>query len=242
MKKLLLIAFIFIFFTCENINDINVEDTSQAEGLWSGSFFGDDHGTWTFSIVENGGVVGSLTSKDFNEIYFMNGSVGLDGQLSAIVNKDGDNVGTFIMQLSGGQPSGIFQNDLAQRTSNTDGKERTEDEARILNYWNYYSGEWPDGDIKYYNDEFYCPGLYMEFREDGTFTDYFYSPTIGDDCSDPAWFGTYSGQDGYYEMLYEQGGAGDLSQEDIYINYPDENTITYIYNDILWTYKLDVNQ
>jgi len=254
MKKLLLIAFIFIFFTCENINginDINVEDTSQAEGLWSGSFFGDDHGTWTFSIVENGGVVGSLTSKDFNEIYFMNGSVGLDGQLYATVNKDGDNVGTFIMQLSGGQPSGIFQNDLAERTSNTDGKERTEEEARILNYWNYYSrqnyltdGSCCDNEILY-DDNRFCPNIYMEFREDGTFTDYFiadYSDPPSPDCAQPAFFGTYSVQDGYYEMLYEQGGSQDLSESDIYINFPDENTINYEYQSILWTYKLDVNQ
>ena len=52
----------------------------------------------------------------------------------------------------------------------------------------------------------------------------------------------YSVQDGYYEMLYEQGGSQDLSESDIYINFPDENTINYEYQNILWTYKLDVNQ
>lgn len=145
------------------------------------------------------------------------------------------------MQLNSTQSTGEFVNAVAQRTSSTEGKECTENEARIINYWNYYSGEWPDGSILYFNDDAYCPGLYMEFRADGTFTDYFALPAL-QDCSDPAWFGTYSVQDGYYEMLYEQGGAGDLSQDDIYINYPDDNTITYVYNSITWTYKIDVTQ
>lgn len=240
MKKTLILYLVLTLLGCSNSNEPTTPNNTAFEGLWSGSFSGEDNGTWTFSVDNNGDVTGSLTSKAFNEIYFLNGTVDDTGLLEATVTKDAV-VGTFTMQLDSAQSTGEFENTVAQRTSSTEGKECTENEAKIINYWNYYSGEWPDGSILYFDDDSYCPGLYMEFRADGTFTDYFASPTL-QNCSDPAWFGTYSVQDGYYEMLYEQGGAGDLSQDDIYINYPDDNTITYVYNSITWTYKIDVTQ
>ena len=84
----------------------------------------------------------------------------------------------------------------------------------------------------------------MEFREDGTFTDYYYadwSDTPNPVCPQDPMFGTFSVQDGYYEMLYELGGSQDLSESDIYITYPDDNTINYAYQDVLYTYKVDLN-
>jgi hypothetical protein len=53
-------------------------------------------------------------------------------------------------------------------------------------------------------------------------------------------YGTYSVQDGYYEMLYDYGTGQALSESDIYINYPDNNTINYIYQNVLWTYKISI--
>ena len=54
-------------------------------------------------------------------------------------------------------------------------------------------------------------------------------------------FGTFSVQDGYYEMLYELGGSQDLSESDIYITYPDDNTINYDFQNVSYTYKIDLN-
>ena len=249
MKKVLILYLGLTLLGCSNSNEPTATNNKAFEGLWSGSFFGEDNGTWTFSVDNNGDVVGSLTSKAFNEIYFLNGTVDDTGILEATVTKD-TNVGTFTMQLDSAQSTGEFENAVAQRTSSTEGRERTENEARIINYWNFYSyGAYlQDGsccvDILY-DDNRFCPGIYMEFREDGTFTDYFvadYSDPPSPDCSQPAFFGTYSVQDGYYEMLYEQGGSQDLSESDIYINFPDDNTITYEYQSVLWTYKIDVTQ
>ena len=84
----------------------------------------------------------------------------------------------------------------------------------------------------------------MEFREDGTFTDYFYADYSNDpspDCPQESMYGTFSVQDGYYEMLYDYGGNQDLSESDIYITYPDDNTINYSYQNVLWTYKISID-
>ena len=54
-------------------------------------------------------------------------------------------------------------------------------------------------------------------------------------------YGTFSVQDGYYEMLYDSGGNQDLSESDIYITYPDDNTINYNYQNVLWTYKISID-
>ena len=76
------------------------------------------------------------------------------------------------------------------------------------------------------------------------FIDYFYADYSNDpdpDCPQDPMYGTFSVQDGYYEMLYDSGGTHDLSESDIYITYPDDNTISYSYQDVLWTYKIDLN-
>jgi hypothetical protein len=83
----------------------------------------------------------------------------------------------------------------------------------------------------------------MHFNDDGTFTDYFvadYSANPNLNCNEEdAFFGTFSVQDGYYQFTYEEGGNQDLPGSEIYITYPDSETMKYEFNSILWTYKLN---
>lgn len=246
MKKLFYLFLVLGLFACniESVDDtvnINPNLESEFKGLWSGSFSGEDNGTWTLTVQNTGIVVGSFTSKDHNEIHSFSGSVDENGDILASIVLE-NVTGSFTGNLNNGLSSGSYS--VSSRDGVFEGRSSTDDESRIVNHWNYYSAEYESGEILYYDNEVYCPELYMEFREDGTFTDYYYadwSDTPNPVCPQDPMFGTFSVQDGYYEMLYELGGSQDLSESDIYITYPDDNTINYAYQNVLWTYKVDLN-
>jgi len=245
VKKYLFLFVILGLFSCnsESIddNDDNSSGVSEFKGLWSGSFSGEDNGTWTLTVQNTGIVVGSFTSKDYNEIHSFSGSVDENGDILASIVLE-NVTGSFVGNLNNGLGSGSYT--VSNRSGDFEGRSSTDDESQIVNHWNYYSAEYDSGEILYYDNEIYCPELYMEFREDGTFTDYFYADYSSNPnpvCPQDPMFGTFSVQDGYYEMLYELGGTQDLSESDIYITYPDDNTINYSYQNVLWTYKLDLN-
>ena len=244
MKKLFYLFLVLGLFNCSNESaddNINPNLESEFKGLWSGSFSGEDNGTWTLTVQNTGIVVGSFTSKDHNEIHSFSGSVDENGDILASIVLE-NVTGSFAGNLNNGLSSGSYS--VSSRDGVFEGRSSTDDESRIVNHWNYYSAEYESGEILYYDNEIYCPELHMEFREDGTFTDYFYadySTNPNPDCPQDPMFGTFSVQDGYYEMLYELGGSQDLSESDIYITYPDDNTINYAYQNVLWTYKVDLN-
>ena len=244
MKKLFYLFLVLGLFNCssESADDnINPNLESEFKGLWSGSFSGEDNGTWTLTVQNTGIVVGSFTSKDHNEIHSFSGSVDENGDILASIVLE-NVTGSFAGNLNNGLGSGSYS--VNSRSGDFEGRSSTDDESQIVNHWNYYSAEYDSGEILYYDNEIYCPELYMEFREDGTFTDYFYadySTNPNPNCPQDPMFGTFSVQDGYYEMLYELGGSQDLSESDIYITYPDDNTINYDYQNVLWTYKVDLN-
>ena len=252
MKKLFYLFLVLGLFACssesvdDNINSNNSNLESEFKGLWSGSFSGEDNGTWTLTVQNTGIVVGSFTSKDHNEIYSFSGSVDENGEILASIMLE-NVAGNFTGNLNNGLSSGSYT--VSSRNGDFEGRSSTDDESQIVNHWNYYSAEYEEGfwgtnepNILYYDNQIYCPELYMEFREDGTFTDYFYANYSGNpSCPQEPMYGTFSVQDGYYEMLYELGGNQDLSESDIYITYPDDNTINYSYQEVLWTYKLDLN-
>ena len=244
MKKLFYLFLVLGLFNCSNESaddNINPNLESEFKGLWSGSFSGEDNGTWTLTVQNTGIVVGSFTSKDHNEIHSFSGSVDENGDILASIVLE-NVTGSFAGNLNNGLGSGSYS--VSSRDGVFEGRSSTDDESRIVNHWNYYSAEYESGEILYYDNEIYCPELHMEFREDGTFTDYFYadySTNPNPDCPQDPMFGTFSVQDGYYEMLYELGGSQDLSESDIYITYPDDNTINYAYQNVLWTYKVDLN-
>jgi len=228
-------------FNANSIDSDSHSNESEFKGLWSGDFTGEDNGTWTLTVQDTGIVVGSLTSKDYNEIYSFSGSVDENGEITASITLD-NVVGNFSGNLNNGLSLGSYT--VNDRSGDFQGRSSTDDESQIVNYWNYYSAEYDSGEILYYDNEIYCPELYMEFREDGTFTDYFYADYSNDpdpNCPQELMYGTFSVQDGYYEMLYDYGGNQDLSESDIYITYPDDNTINYSYQNVIWTYKISID-
>ena len=210
---------------------------SEFKGLWSGGFAGDDNGTWTLTVKNTGTVVGSFTSKDLNEVYSLSGSVDENGEIQASLTLE-NAIGSFEGNLNNGLASGFYTVNV--RNGDFQGRISTSEEENLVNYWNYYSAEYETGEILYYDNELiYCPGLYMEFREDGTFTDYYYAE-FGDsspNCPQEEMYGTFSVQEGYYEFLYILGGSQGLNDADVYITFPDDNTMTYNYGNVLWTYK-----
>lgn len=226
-----------IDFTTEE----EITGESEFKGLWSGDFTAEDNGTWTLTVQDTGIVVGSFTSKDYNEIYSFSGYVNGNGEITASITLE-NVAGNFSGNLNNGLSLGSYT--VGNRSGDFQGRSSTDDESQIVNNWNYYSAEYDSGEILYYDNEIYCPELYMEFREDGTFTDYFYADYSNDpdpDCPQELMYGTFSVQDGYYEMLYDYGGNQDLSESDIYITYPDDNTINYNYQNVFWTYKISVD-
>ena len=241
--------FIPLIFSCNNEPlEIIENQISEFAGLWSGLIEGENTGTWTFSVNNNGSVDGSITSYKYNQMYTISGSVNnkgfLDCNVTLIEPSRNYNVGAFVGNLGSNQFFGSFDNQIHSSISNTSGRSSTDDESKIINYWYLYSAEYENGDIYYYDNSRYCPDLYMDFNSGGTFTDYVvadYSENPNPICSqDNAFFGTFSVQDGYYQLTYEAGGSQDLSGSDIYILFPDSNSMRYLYDSVLWTYKLDI--
>jgi hypothetical protein len=164
---------------------------SEFKGFWSGGFTGDDRGAWTLTVQNTGTVAGSFTSKDFNEIYSLSGSVDENGEIQASLTLE-NTVGSFEGNLNNGLASGFYTID--GRNGDFQGRISTSEEKQLVNYWNYFSAEYITGEILYYDNERYCPGLYMEYREDGTFTDYFYADYVNSDpnCPQEEMYGTFS--------------------------------------------------
>ena len=90
MRKLFYLFLVLGLFACniESVDDtvnINPNLESEFKGLWSGSFSGEDNGTWTLTVQNTGIVVGSFTSKDHNEIHSFSGSVDENGDILASI-------------------------------------------------------------------------------------------------------------------------------------------------------------
>ncbi len=81
--KLILFLFLCIsFFSCEKEETIDYR--VLAAGEWSGTFEGDDMGTWTMSIKSDGTLTGGLLSTNVPGITFLGtGNVRSDGSISA---------------------------------------------------------------------------------------------------------------------------------------------------------------
>jgi hypothetical protein len=236
MKKYLFILILPLLFYCSDDQDDPNLNSSVFHGLWSGIFEGDDNGTWTFSVYESGDINGTLTSKDDNIIYTLDGTVNNTGIVEAdiILNSI---VGSISGNLNDSLSYGAYQN--GNKHGVFSGRSSTDEESQILNTWHFYSAYLHGTEItNYYDNEIFCQDLFMQFNDDGTFIDDF----DVNDCEEPQYYGTFSVQDGYYELLYVIGGTQDMSDSDIFIEFPDENTIMYDYNLTTWTYKIDLEQ
>ena len=92
-----------IDFTTEE----EITGESEFKGLWSGDFTGEDNGTWTLTVQDTGIVVGSFTSKDYNEIYSFSGSVDENGEIIASITLE-NVVGSFSGNLNNGLSLGSY--------------------------------------------------------------------------------------------------------------------------------------
>ena len=86
MKKLLLLTLAFTLFACSGGDDDNNSTTNSVfQGEWSGTFSGDDNGTWTGTVDENGNLIGVAISTTFNVTYTASGTFSSDGNISITV-------------------------------------------------------------------------------------------------------------------------------------------------------------
>ena len=108
MKKLLLLTFVFILFTSCGGDDDNTTN-SVFQGEWSGTFSGDDNGTWTASINSNGAVDGAAYSTTFSDNYSLEGSVSSSGQFQATFGTSSVG-GVFTGLLNGNSAIGTWVN------------------------------------------------------------------------------------------------------------------------------------
>ena len=120
MKKLFLITFIFTLFACSGGDDNNNTTNSEFQGEWSGTFSGDDNGTWTASINSKGDVSGTSYSTIFNDNYSLQGYVSSSGQFQATIGTTSGGA-VFTGQFNGNSGSGMWVNTGAMMSGSWSG-------------------------------------------------------------------------------------------------------------------------
>ena len=108
-----------------------------------------------------------------------------------------------------------------------------------IGYWNFYSALGvtlcgsTSNEIVYYDSDCYCDGLFIEFKSDGSFRDYYDFISAGNPgCSNEILTGTWTNSGNEYQLNYNVGYT------DFYtINLIDDNTMSYEFDDTIYTYK-----
>ena len=111
MKNLIYLFLAVTIVACSGGGDDDTNNTTNSEfqGEWSGTFSGDDNGTWTAGISSNGDVSGTAYSTTFADNYSLEGSVSSSGQFQATFGTSSVG-GEFIGQLNGNSGSGTWVN------------------------------------------------------------------------------------------------------------------------------------
>ena len=120
MKRLfspVLIIFLFFAFSCKKDNPFE-----KYEGSWSGSYSGDETGSWSASIDDDGNVVGSATSDSLPQLPLnLSGSITEDGVYYAQVAIFFNAPITFQGQLSKNSAVGSWRNDSSKLSGSWSG-------------------------------------------------------------------------------------------------------------------------
>lgn len=109
MKKLslLLVAAVVLMSACKKDKG---DDVSVFEGYWSGQFTGDDQGTWSVTISEDGAISGTGQTNGSSATFTMQGSVSGDGSFKATIGTVSTG-SEFTGKLTGeGTASGTWKN------------------------------------------------------------------------------------------------------------------------------------
>lgn len=108
MKKILFFALLILASTsCKK------SDNNPFEGTWSGTFTGNDNGTWTVYVNDNGTVSGSGRSTVANSTFTISGRINNAGNLLATFGTSSLD-GTFNGTMSGTQANGTWSNGTYQ--------------------------------------------------------------------------------------------------------------------------------
>lgn len=113
MNKYLILIFFSLLIISSCSKDKEVTDIRiLAEGNWSGTFEGDDSGTWTMTISSDGTLTGELLSTNVPGVPFRGtGTVTANGDITAdimVTSSTSKMVGT----ISESSSSGTWSNDL----------------------------------------------------------------------------------------------------------------------------------
>lgn len=110
MKKVLLVLTILLVSILNTSCSNDVENNSQYEGIWKGTYTGDeDSGTWEVDITSNGSLNGTFTSSSANFTIELNGNVDSNGHLEATYEYLMFN-GEFTGDIEGNNASGVWEN------------------------------------------------------------------------------------------------------------------------------------
>ena len=111
MKKIFLIVLIAVFtLTIQSCKKDSEEKVSDYMGDWSGTYSGDDEGTWKVLVDKDGGVTGSMTSDNIPITIDFEGKVDETGKvLVTFENALGD--GSMTGQMTDGKVTGTWSND-----------------------------------------------------------------------------------------------------------------------------------
>ena len=107
-SNLIILLFLNLFISCSEDNDsIN---NSEFEGNWSGTFSGNDSGTWNAEIFSNGNINAELFSSIYNNSFSANGVVDNSGNVNLTFGSTSTGA-VFTGQFSNSSASGTWTNE-----------------------------------------------------------------------------------------------------------------------------------
>lgn len=116
MKKVILAAILFAtastFTSCssdDNSKEI-VNTDSKFKGTWTGTYSGNDSGTFTALIDANGAFTGQASSSDAAVVFVIKGNVNDSGELDADFYSNDSPVGEFNGTLTSNSGHGTWTN------------------------------------------------------------------------------------------------------------------------------------
>lgn len=100
----------FGFVACESSDDNNTQEQKIENfvGNWSGTFSGEDTGTWNIKVQETGKITGTFKSPVNDYELTIEGRVSENGALNATTHYGAMDVGTFNGTMKGSSASGIW--------------------------------------------------------------------------------------------------------------------------------------
>lgn len=119
---LLLISFCLLLGSCSKNNNDSTTSIEFA-GSWSGTYSGDETGTWTATISESGVVTGTAKESSTSYQSQLNGTVTSDGAFTATVGTTSQGY-KFDGQINGSTVSGTWNNSATNHSGNWSGNKQ----------------------------------------------------------------------------------------------------------------------